>query len=153
MVGLLTALALPCGAWGVGLPPGVHIDPGSPAAKEYALPLSQARDTGHSANESASSPPLFGAGIGKASSHRSTVAAKGTGPDARGESRQLSRHGSSSNRRALASLDASHLDVAAHEGSGDGAPLALLGGGIAVLLLGGIGGVAMRRARRSTPPA
>src|ERR1700694_600364 len=44
-----------------GLEPGVHADPGSPAAKEYALPLNQARQTGSESHSS--SPTLFGAGI------------------------------------------------------------------------------------------
>jgi hypothetical protein len=146
-----------------GLEPGVHVDPGSPAAKQYALPLNQAREIGRGgAGPGASASPLFGAGIGNARSHRSTVAAKGTGPDGRAgagsgagaaEPRRLPHGGSSSDRSALASLDASHLDIAAHEGSGDGSLLALLGGGIVVLLLGGAGGVAVRRVGRSTPPA
>lgn len=130
---------------------------GSPAAKQYALPLNQAREIGRGgADSGASASPLFGAGIGNTRSHRSTVAANGTGPDARAgagsgaEPRRLPRGGSSSNRSALASLDASHLDIAAHEGAGDGSLLALLGGAIAVLLLGGAGGVAMRRVRRSS---
>src|ERR1700751_5603332 len=55
------------------LEPGVQVDPGSPAAKEYALPVGQARHTGNVRETSASSPaqeaaeatsePLFGAGI------------------------------------------------------------------------------------------
>jgi hypothetical protein len=148
-----------------GLEPGVHVDPGSPAAKQYALPLNQARAIGRGgAGPGAGASPLFGAGIGNAHSRRSAVAAKGTGPDARAgavagsragaaEPRRLPHGGSSSDRSTLASLDASHLDIAAHEGSGDGSLLALLGGGIVVLLLGGVGGVAVRRVGRSTPPA
>ena len=38
-------LTVPVGTAGA-LEPGVHVDPGSPAAKEYALPLDQARQTG-----------------------------------------------------------------------------------------------------------
>jgi hypothetical protein len=45
------------------LEPGVHIDPGSPAAKEYALPLNQARRTGAEATSAGSSETPFGAGI------------------------------------------------------------------------------------------
>ncbi len=135
-----------------GLEPGVHMDPGSPAAKQYALPLNQARDIGRGGAGASASSSLFGAGIRNPRSHRSTVVAKkGEGSNARNEPRRLSREGSSSGRSALASLDASNLDAAAREGSGDGSLLALLGGGIAVLLLGGVGGVAMRRARRSPP--
>src|SRR3979490_58238 len=46
-----------------GLEPGVHVDPESPAAKEYALPLNQARQTGAGATPSGSQETPFGAGI------------------------------------------------------------------------------------------
>ena len=72
----LAALASACLAASPGsagaLEPGVHVDPGSPAAKEYALPLNQARQTGqpsaNAAGSSGSEPSsgeasLFGAGI------------------------------------------------------------------------------------------
>jgi hypothetical protein len=141
------------------LEPGVHVDPGSPAAKQYALPLNQAREIGRSGAGPAAgaSPALFGAGIGAARSHRAAVAAEGAGSharegagsDVREESHRRSREDSLSSQGTPASLDAAHLGVAAQAGSGDGSLLALLGGGIAVLLLGGAGGVAMRRARRS----
>ncbi len=54
--------------------PGLHVDPGSPAGKEYAIPLTQARGVGggHS---------LFGAGITRpptAGGPGSTAAAAGT---------------------------------------------------------------------------
>ncbi|MDQ6778682.1 MAG: hypothetical protein M3071_21210, partial [Actinomycetota bacterium] len=42
-------------------PPGVHIDPGSPVAKEYAIPLASARGGGGSG-----SGQLFGGGITRA---------------------------------------------------------------------------------------
>src|ERR1700760_4581502 len=55
------------------LEPGVQIDPGSPAAQEYALPVGQARRTGSGREGAPSSPaqesaesasePLFGAGV------------------------------------------------------------------------------------------
>src|SRR5438445_13113075 len=46
------------------LEPGVHVDPGSPAAKQYALPLGQARRTGAAASTRGGySAALFGAGI------------------------------------------------------------------------------------------
>jgi hypothetical protein len=143
-----------------GLEPGVHVDPGSPAAKQYALPLNQAREIGRGGAGSAAgtSPSLFGAGIGSARSHRTSVVAEGAGSNARGGARsgsrekphRSSREGSPSGQASPASLDASHLDIAAQAGSGDGSLLALLGGGVAVLLLGGVGGVATRRARRSS---
>ena len=53
------ALALPGSALGAGGSP-LHIDPASPVAKEYALPLSVARGA---APESGRSGKLFGSGI------------------------------------------------------------------------------------------
>ncbi len=47
-----------------GLEPGVHVDPGSPAAKEYVIPLTMARQTGAPGSSAGSSAALFGAGIG-----------------------------------------------------------------------------------------
>ena len=142
------------------LEPGVHVDPGSPAAKQYALPLNQAREIGRSGAGQAAgtSPSLFGAGIGSAGSHRAAVTAEGAGSHAREgagsgvreERHRRSRESSPFSRGTpAASIDASRLGIAAQAGSGDGSLLALLGGGVAVLLLGGAGGVAIRRARRS----
>jgi hypothetical protein len=141
-----------------GLEPGVHVDPGSPAAKQYSLPLNQAREIGRSGAGASASPSLFGAGIGSPRSNRSAGAAKGVGSNApvgavlgaREKSHRRSRESSPSRQGTPVSLDESSFGIAAHEGPGDGSPLALLGGGIAVLLLGGVGGVAMRRVRRSS---
>jgi hypothetical protein len=54
------AIAAPAGA----LEPGVFIDPGSPAGKEYGVPLSVLRTaaSGH-ASAGVTAPPLFGIGI------------------------------------------------------------------------------------------
>jgi hypothetical protein len=163
--GVLAVIAMSLSLWtqaAMGLEPGVHVDPGSPAAKQYALPLNQARDIGsRGTGGNALSSPLFGAGI-RASGHDSRGTAKGSDahsgsrqPSREGslgrsrESARPSREGSFSIRRSPTSLDVQHSAIAAHEGFGDGSLLALLGGGIAVLLLAGIGGVTMRRTRRS----
>jgi hypothetical protein len=143
---------LPSGAWGAKLEPGVHIDPGSPAAKQYVLPLAQARETGRGSGESASSPRLFGAGIASPRPSRSAATTKGAGADAGGRRKLAASGSSSSTRRRMTLPDASGLDLAARSDSGHGSLLALLGGGIAVLALGGIGAAAVRRSRRSTPP-
>jgi hypothetical protein len=154
MVGLFTLLVLlPCGAWGAGPEPGVHVDPGSPVAKEYVLPLNQARNIGHGPGESASSPRLFGTGIASPRPSRSAATTtKGAGADAGGRRKLAASGSSSSTRRRMTLPDASGLDLAARSDSGHGSLLALLGGGIAVLALGGIGAAAVRRSRRSTPP-
>jgi hypothetical protein len=63
-VPFLVMLVVPAAAGAAApaaLPPGVHIDPNGPSAKEYAIPLDQARRGG---DGGASSPGrLFGAGI------------------------------------------------------------------------------------------
>jgi hypothetical protein len=85
----MIALAVPSWAVASSLPPGVHVDPGSPAAKEYQIPLGAARGNGQSGSSSSGS--LFGAGITKggggsggtksdtASSHASSSAPAATG--------------------------------------------------------------------------
>jgi hypothetical protein len=159
-VGSLAVLALlPSGAWGAKLEPGVHIDPGSPAAKQYVLPLAQARETGRGSGERSSSPQLFGAGIAGPKPPRSNATAKGTGTAARGGSSssrgtsQPGASGPSSSRLGRTPPEASVFDLAARRGSGQKSLLMLLGGGIAVLALGGIGAAAVRRSRRSAPSA
>jgi hypothetical protein len=59
---LLVTVMVPAGAIaqsGAGLPPGVHLDPGNPTSKEYAIPLATARGGG---GRSAGGQ-LFGAGV------------------------------------------------------------------------------------------
>src|SRR5579872_3789640 len=130
-----------------GLEPGVHADPGSPAAKEYALPLDQARQTGSpKAGSSAAAP--FGAGIHPPGGSASESSA--------GKSlhRQVSANGSSlvtaskaGGSRARSTIPPAVLRAASERDSsgGDGSILALIGGGVAILVLGGFGGMVMRR--------
>jgi hypothetical protein len=47
-----------------GLPPGVHVDPGSPAGKQYQIPIPSARnETAGATGGGNSNAPLFGVGI------------------------------------------------------------------------------------------
>lgn len=131
-----------------GLEPGVHADPGSPAAKEYALPLNQARQTGSGSRAGPAVP--FGAGIRPAGGSGSGSAAGG--PSAARTVRSGST--SASVRRPRGSLvrrivPAAVLRSSAERGSSDGAGsiLALLGGGIAIVVLGGFCGMFLRRGR------
>jgi len=64
--GLLLAVASSTALAKQSPPPGVHLDPGSPAAKEYAIPLAQARAGGGSGGSG--SGQLFGHGITRAPS-------------------------------------------------------------------------------------
>jgi hypothetical protein len=148
------------------LEPGVHVDPGSPAAKEYALPLSQARQTGSEPSSHASSEgTLFGAGIkppgaggpprngGKrpGPSGRPAAHAPGSGATAAtgggGTGSGVGPSPLSQPALAEAMLRAGRAQGSA---GGDGSILALLGGGVAVLVLGGFGGTVLRHSRRRT---
>lgn len=134
-------------AAGSSLEPGVHIDPRSPAAKEYALPLAQARQIGAGGGASENEGPLFGAGITP------------SGPSGPTGSRTLPRSGSDSHANGETggvsgperSAGAPRRASLASPGSGgDGSLLALIGGGVAIIVLGGFGGTVLRHSRR--PP-
>ncbi len=139
-----------------GLEPGVHVDPGSPAAKEYAIPLGQARQTGAEGSSASSSAPLFGAGIGPRGPGGSSHSHSGAGrtlsaAKARG---QGSVSGLGATRVAGRESLPSSVLASSSRASGDGGSLlALLAGGVAILILGGLGGAMLRRARHSTDPA
>jgi len=129
-----------------GLEPGVHVDPGSPAAKEYALPLNQARQTGGgSSPQSSSEGALFGAGIKPPSS--------GSPHGGSGRSDGTTAAGGavigSGSKTALAE-DVLRAARAHESASGDGSILTLIGGGVAILVLGGFGGTVLRHGRRPT---
>jgi hypothetical protein len=134
-----------------GLEPGVHIDPGSPAAKEYALPLNQARQTGApSPSQPGTESRLFGAGIKPPSSG---------GPGAGGKAPRGGHFPGGSSGASIGSspeavLSAAALRAARVQGpTGDGSLLALLGGGVVVLVLGGFGGTVLRHNRRPPSPS
>ena len=149
----LAVLALSCSVatahGGTGLAPGVHPDPGSPAAKEYAIPLTQASQVGdQSSSGSSSSVPAFGAGInppGSGGSPRSGLGSRDSKAHRGGTSSGAGTPNTPSAQPTLPSAV-----VQASSGSG-GSILALLGGGVAVLALGGLGGAVLWRSRRSTP--
>jgi hypothetical protein len=132
----------------VGLEPGVHIDPGSPAAKEYALPLNQARQTGSGSRKGPAAP--FGIGIHSGGKPASRSAARGVHVQrARGRATPVNaRRPSGSPKAPIA--PAAVLRASGEHGSsgGTGSTLALLGGAVAVLVLGGFGGVVLRRSHR-----
>lgn len=137
------------------LEPGVHADPGSPAAKEYALPLNQARQTGRGAGgggEGSSASGPFGAGIkppGSGGSSPPGAHADGGRP---GASRARSGMPAAGGRGTQAAVPVAVLRAASPQASagGNGSLPALLGGAAAVLVLGGFGGTLMRRNHRST---
>jgi hypothetical protein len=117
-----------------GLQPGVHVDPGSPAAKEYAIPLNQAGASTPSTNGTTSKATLFGVGINPSGSGNSSGL---------GTSHTKARGGGV--QTALPSV------VVPGSSGSDGSLLALLGGGVAILVLGSFGGAVLRRSRHSPP--
>jgi hypothetical protein len=134
--------------------PGVTIDEGSPAAKEYALALTQARHTGSSGSHASSSEAPFGAGIKPpsapgaggthAASSHTRAAAHVSHPGATGSN--------GTGASPAPSLPAAVLRAERTGSSGgDSSLLALLGGGVAILVLGALGGVVLRHNRR--PPS
>ena len=144
------------------LEPGVHIDPGSPAAKEYALPLNQARETGAGSTPSGSSETPFGAGIkppGSGGAGGSGSASNDGGSPGRSSSRSAGRGPSESRSHGAVGTaptlpPAVQRAVESPDSSGGGGSLpALIGGGVAILVLGAFGGTVLRHSRRPTPSA
>jgi hypothetical protein len=94
-VPLACALALPLSAH-AAIDPGVNYDPGSPAGKEYAIPLVQGRAIGAGTdNQRAAAGIAFGAGIkppsggaGTGGSHRP---GRGSGSGATGGGKQTGK--------------------------------------------------------------
>lgn len=130
--------------------PGVTVDPGSPSAKEYALPLEAARrdasgESGKPVAPGERDAPLFGAGVTRKRSGAAAVvtASSAGGPDdpgSGGAAGGTGDQGAEANRAA-----------ARDDGDGSGSSTALIGGGIGVLLLGLIGGVVLRAMRGPDP--
>jgi hypothetical protein len=165
--GVLVALALVCASpaptAAASLEEGVHVDPGSPAAHEYALALTQARHTGsgsasHSSTHSEHSETLFGDGIKPPRSGKPGPSG-GSSKLAAGSKARSRRTTRSHGARATPTGVEAGVPVAvlraerSHGSNGDGSTLALIGGGIAILVLGGFGGTVLRHNRRPTPQA
>jgi hypothetical protein len=154
----LGALATSWAAAGAqALEPGVHVDPGSPAAKEYALPLSQARQTGsESTSQASAESTLFGAGIKPPGSGSPPRGGKGRAGAQESQGASVPAPSASSGSGAGQVLGELVLrDTRAHgSDNGNGSILALVGGGVAILVLGGFGGTVLRHSRRGpTPPS
>jgi hypothetical protein len=138
------------------LEPGVHVDPGSPAGKQYQIPIASARsEAAGGAGATNSTAPAFGIGVtpsgGSAStadatsqrSHGSSHAARpGRGHATRRRFAGSAAAGSSKNRDGAATVAAS--SGGGGRVGGDAWPV-LAAGGLLVLVLGGGGGLALRR--------
>ncbi len=151
-------------------PPGVHIDPGSPAAKQYAIPLTTARGgpTG-----SSGSGTLFGGGISRApststatgdGSSTATSAGAGSKPAGarrpgrarRGAAQSGTQRSSRASASTPASTSASSTPPAAakvlRSGSSSGLVWMLIAAAV-IMILGAAGSFALTSRRRSTPSA
>ncbi|HET9721148.1 MAG TPA: hypothetical protein VFP55_13790 [Solirubrobacteraceae bacterium] len=157
-------LLVPSVALASGLPSGVHVDPGSPAGKQYALPISSTRSmAAGQPNGGSSNAPAFGVGItpsqsGGASASQapatggttaSTGQAAGTGQAGNHTRRSRShRHHKTSAQLAASSSPGPPLPpsaISSNSGAGSSGWIALILGGALVLLVGGAGGFALRR--------
>ncbi|MCW3067843.1 MAG: hypothetical protein JWL67_468 [Solirubrobacterales bacterium] len=162
------ALAVVALAWSAmtvpaafALEPGVHVDPGSPAAKEYSLPLTQARQTGSTSSpQQGSEGNLFGAGIkppgtggghgsGKGATH-SPATPGGSVASPGAASAAGSGAGGGAGAGAPPPSPQAVLRAAREQGSsgGGGSTIALIGGAVAILVLGAFGGTILRHSRR-----
>jgi hypothetical protein len=144
-----------------GLEPGVHVDPGSPAAKEYEIPLSQARQTGSERSSANSSSSLFGAGIGprggSGSARGSQTPQRASEGRARGAKVSTSRLAAASSATQTSGggePPPGRLLAASARASGDSASLlTLLAGGAAVVILAALAGAIVKRNRHWTDTA
>jgi hypothetical protein len=156
---LSLAAASPPAAKAATVPPGVQVDPGSPAGKEYAIPLAQARGGGTSGGR------LFGRGITRAPTTVTTAPTTVTTPSvppaasrsvATGATRsgqaRAARHGSPTIRSAgdrtvsqTYGVPAAQVSRAERLAAGGSGILWMVGVAALVLALGGLGGTALAR--------
>jgi hypothetical protein len=144
----------PQGALAAGGSNGVHVDPGSPAGKQYAIPISSARGEtsppGPGSSGSAN-PPLFGAGITPSSSSsnamrqaKARAAAKRLGTSHPGRRVHRRRAYAGATTQTVSTTPPPNSVTQANQvGSNTWLPLAI--GGALVLLLGCGGGLVLRR--------
>lgn len=157
LVGALAILALSCSIGyaqtGTGLEPGVHVNPGSPAAKEYALPLNQARQTGGKGSTGGGSPGApFGSGITPPGSGGPKVPGSGSAGGNRSRSHTSGKRALGSEEKTVALPSVVLRSESSHASAGGGSSiLVLLGGGVVILVVGGFLGLVLRRSHPSAP--
>lgn len=146
------SLLLPVAAQGQT---GKPLDPDSPAGVEYQLPLEQARKNVGGGDRAGGPAPLFGAGV-VAAGKSVTAKAGGAGGEAQGDS--ASEEGSSrSGAGGKAGRDSGatpgstaikQATLGAPDEDGGSATLRIAGIALAVLLVGGLLGLVLRRGLR-----
>ena len=133
---------------------GVHVDPDSPAGKEYALPLDSARrDASGSPSGTGATgqgAPLFGAGVSKAAGSGGGERSGSGGGQGDGSS-GADRGGGNS---AVSGADATQVArAAADKGGGLSAGVITLLIAMGVLFVGILIGLSVRGLRRTNSPA
>ena len=145
---------------------GVVVDPGSPTGKEYAIPLESQRrqadpSSGGAQSQRESVAPLFGAGIataGGTAAQRDRAGSAPATPSGGGRASKKPRGRSApapadappaepGTSAARAAIKAATQNPGAPSG-GLGTPAVVGLSSAALLLLGGLGGLALRRTRR-----
>jgi hypothetical protein len=135
---------------------GVFVDPDSPAGKEYAIPIDQARgETAGGGNRPAGEEPLFGEGIEPAGDPGNEERGEGAGDKAHGASKRGQQgseqqgdagDGDPSQGQSDLGQSSAAIEAAAANGS-DG--LLTAGIAVAVLAVGLLAGLGLRRLLRS----
>jgi hypothetical protein len=163
VIALSVTLSIPQIALASGptLQPGVHVDPGSPAGKEYQIPVVGARTEAAGGTQGqGGSPPLFGVGVtpstasANSSNGQPVTAASGSPAGSSkttrtaGDPNTRTHTVASSSPTGNGSLPA----VVSRDPAGSGSPaaggsgwIALVAGGLLVLVLGGGGGLLLRQ--------
>ena len=138
-------LALACAApSAAAVEPGVHVDPKSPAAKEYAIPLEQARAAGGSSRARRTS--RFGAGIEPGSSAAAAGSSRSRGGERSGGG---SSRGSKPRKVRLADARPGVSRPAASTAEDSGSPtLRLVGIALGLVAVAGLIALALRRGLR-----
>lgn len=151
--------------------PGLHRDPGSPASKEYRIPITSTRNetSGHgSSNPDSSTAPTFGAGVTPptskapaptradgASTHAPTPSSAprghkrdraASGQAGRGARRHAGHDGSASSLSKVTAAHRAQVLTAVRAQAGSASWLPLVAGGALVLLVGCGAGLALKRA-------
>jgi hypothetical protein len=137
--------------------PGVHVDPNSPAGKEYAIPIDQARrqaegaSAGNGSHGSSGSAPLFGAGISSRAGGSSSSSGSGkSGAGAAGSTKTRTEGSRKSDGARSAGANA-RLAGAAAADTGSSATFLTAAVVAAVLLAGGLIGLVLHRLNRGRP--
>lgn len=129
---------------------GVTLDPGDPAAKEYALPHAEARREASGASEAptqqgSSDAELFGEGVSRADGSDSSTSASKASSAGSGEGGAGANPTTPS--AATTSTDPAATGDDPVEAGGVGSTAVLVGGGLVALVLAAGGGVALRALR------